>query len=143
MPKANTTWFTSYYLHYKEKSEIIEFAHNLFFFRPSLKLLSLCDVLSDCIIKVIAAYHLHYKDKLISNPTQSFICAANSFYFLYNLENLSTISLLACNGAYIAEPGLVTKKRKLSKTSLYFFSHPFQAPFFLSLMLFKYITMFK
>lgn len=86
--------FTSYHLHHKEKSEITKSVYNFFFLRPPHKLL-LLSTFFDYISK-FSIYHSYYKKKLdINNLTQNF--------------------------AYGAEPSLVTKKKKLPKTSLYFF----------------------
>ena len=119
--------FASYRPHYKEKLGMTESAYHPFLLRPppnltdsahdsSLlrspqKLLSLPGVSSDCIVEVMkplhdvpkastnqfATYNPHYKDKLVSNPTRTFICAANSLRFLCNWGNLSVASLLTYN----------------------------------------------
>lgn len=82
-------------------------------------------IFSDCVSK-FSIYHQHYKKKLnINNLTQNF----------------------ACN----VKPGLVTKKEKLPKISLYFLSDAFQLPsFMISLTLskmrslfFKHLAIFK
>ena len=130
VPEASTTSFATYHPHYKEKPGMTESAHDPFLHWPSPKLLSLPDALSDSIVK-FATYHPHYKDILISNPTQTFVCAASCLYFGYwlgSLGNLSTASLFARDGgAGTAEPGLVTKKGELPRTSLHIF-HPDQPP---------------
>lgn len=122
-----------------------------FYMQPFLKLLSLLGALSDYLIK-FATYHLHYKNKLVDNLTQTFICAANYLYFLCNLENLLATSLLTNNGgAYIVKPALVTKKRELPRTFLH---HLFHLPLFLFLFfgltlsnmrlaIFEYLAMSK
>lgn len=113
------------------------------------KPVSLPGNLSDYIVK-FCTYHLYYKEKLgmtksaynswlfyrnelVSNPTQTFVCAVSSLYFRYCLDsfgNLSMASSFACNkGAYATQPNLISKKRKLLKTVLQF-SYPFQ-PLFL------------
>lgn len=64
MPKASINYFTTYYLYYKKKSKISEFIYKLFFCWLPFKLLTLLDVSSNFIIKVIAIYHLYYKKNL-------------------------------------------------------------------------------
>lgn len=123
--EVNITQFAIYHLYYKEKSGIIEFAHDLFFVWPLLKLLSLLSTLSDCIIK-FATYHLNHKDKFGGNFDQNFIYIANCLYFLYGWKNLSVAFFFGHNSnIQIAEPGIVTKKGKLPKTSLYLLFHLF------------------
>ena len=116
-----------------------ESVYDPFFFRPPPKLLSLPNASSDCVVK-FATYHLHFKEKIVSNPTQTFICAANCLYFSYgwsNLflcgwNNLSTAFFLAHNDGFCtAEPGLVTKKGEPPRIFIYL-SNPFQS---LSLLL--------
>lgn len=69
-------------------------------------------------------YHLHYKEKLLSNPTKIYVCATNYLYFLCGLNNLSISFFFAQNSIVcITEPHLVTKKREPLRTSLYLFSH--------------------
>ena len=75
-------------------------------YKPSLirqppKLTSPLHTLSDYVRK-FAAYHPHYKDKHISNPTRTFAC--------------------------IARLGLVAKQGKTPKVVLYLHSHPLQPP---------------
>lgn len=140
MPEASTTWFIAYHPHYKEKSGMTESAHNLFLLRPLLKLLLLRDASSNCVVKIIATHHPHYKDKLVGNLNWSFVCATNSFHFLCNLGNLSAASLFAYNGACIAEPSLITKKEEPPRTSLHLISRPLQALSLLSLTLLEYTT---
>lgn len=64
MPKVSINHFTTYYLSYKKKSMITEFIYKLFFCWLLFKLLTLPDVSSNFIIKVIAIYHLYYKKNL-------------------------------------------------------------------------------
>ena len=79
-----------------------------------------------------AIYHLHYKDKLVSNLSTLFL-------FVYD------------GGACNTKPGLVTKKREPPRTSLHLFSDALQLlSFILSLTLskmrpaiFKYLAIFK
>lgn len=52
-----------YYLYFKGKPEMIEFAYNSFLFRPLPKLLSLSRYLSNYIIKP-STHHWNYKKKL-------------------------------------------------------------------------------
>ena len=87
---------------------------------------------------LFATYHPHFKEKIISNQTQTFVCAADCLY-LYGLSNLSVASFLAHNGgACTAELCLVTKKRESPRTSLYLLSQALQSPSpFLSLTLSK------
>lgn len=79
-----------------------------------------------------ATYHLHYKDKVVNNPTRTFICTAICLLFGYSLAslgNLSTASLFVCDGGACAtEPGLITKKGEPPRTSLHLFSNVFQPP---------------
>ena len=83
--------------------------------KPSL----LASALFDCIVE-FGTYHPHYKDKFVSNSTQTFVYAANYLCFLNGWNNLSTTSLFACDsGACTTELGLVTKKRKPPKNFLY------------------------
>ena len=58
---------------------------------------------------------------LVSNPTRTFVCAANCLYFLCSLGNLSAASLLARDGeACAARPGLVaTAENSLNLCSIY------------------------
>lgn len=124
MPKASINRFIIYYLYYKEKSKIIEFIYNSFFW-PLLKFLSLSGTSSDYIVK-FTIHHLYYKDKLVGNLTWSFIYIANFFHFLCNLGNISAAFLLTCNDSTcIIELGLVTKKSKSLKTFLYLIFHIF------------------
>lgn len=80
-------------------------------------------------------YHPYYKEKLFNNLTWFFICIISYSYFKYglgSLKNLLMTSLFICNsGVCITKPGLITKKRELLKTFIYFFS-PF--PTFISLI---------
>ena len=77
---------------------------------------------------LFATYYPHYKKKIVSNPTWIFVYITTSLY-LYGLSNLLiTFFFTYDDGACTAKSGLVTKKRKLSKTSLYFFSYIFQSP---------------
>ena len=84
---------------------------------------------------LFTTYHPHYKEKIVSNPTRTFVCIANCLY-LYGLCNLSMASLFAQHGdACTAKPGLVNKKEKLHRTSLHLLFHAFQpSSFFFSLM---------
>ena len=90
---------------------MIESAHNPYLFWPLPKLLLLPNVLSDSIVKFVT-YHPHYKDILVSNPTRTFVCAANCLYFRYwlgSLGNLLTVSFFAHDGGVCtSKPGLVT-----------------------------------
>lgn len=90
-------------------------------------------------------YYPYYKNKIIGNPTWTFVYATNCLYFLSNLSNLLMTSLFTCYiTTYTALPDLVTKKGKPSKTSLYLLSHLFQPLSFLfSSMLSKYVAMSK
>lgn len=136
---------------------IIHQTYNLnqdFYIQPLFKQLSLLGNLSDSIVKVIkplydipeasrsrfTIYQPHYKEKIISNSNWTFVCITNCLYFLCNLSKLSTASLFTCDGkAYAIEPGLVTKKRELPRTSLYHLFHLLQSPSPLfSLTIFKY-----
>lgn len=88
-----------------------KYAYNPFLLWLPSQLLSLPNDLSDYDVK-FATHHPYQKNKLIGNLTWSFVYAANSLYFLYNLENLLMASLLACNsGTCITKPGLITKKK--------------------------------
>ena len=152
VPKASINRFIVYHLHYKEKPGMIESTYDLFLFRPPPKLLSLFDASSDYIIK-FATYHPHYKEKIISNPTRTFVCAANCLYFSYGWSNffkcgwnnLSMAFFLAQNnGLYTAKLGLVTKKGELPITFIYFSNHLQPPSLLLSLMLSKMrLAMFK
>ncbi len=133
IPKASINHFAIYHLHYKKKSQIIEFIYNPFLFWLLLKLLLLLDVLSNYIVK-FAIHHLYYKNVLIGNLTQSFICVINSLYFLCNLRNLLVVFLLACNSG--------SKKKKPLRTSLYLIFCSFQLSF-LSSTLSKYMVISK
>lgn len=79
-------------------------------------------------------YYLNYKNTLVDNPSRTFSCTTNCFYFLSNFNNLSEASSLLAgnNGACIALLGLVTKKEESSRTLIYLFSHFLQS---LSLLL--------
>lgn len=64
-------------------------------------------------------YHLHYKDKLIGNLNQTFVCITNYLYFLFDCDNFSKAFFLTFNrDACAAEPRLFTKKRELLRISL-------------------------
>ena len=68
---------------------------------------------------LFATYHPHYKEKIVSNPTRTFVCAANCLY-LYSLNNLLAAFFLTYDGgACTAELDLVTKKGESPKTSLH------------------------
>ena len=112
---------------------MIKSVYDAFFLWLLPKLLLLSNALSDFIIK-FAIYHLYYKNIFVNNPTRTFVCIANCFYFKYwlgSLGNLLTASLFARDGrAYITKPGLIIKKRKPPKTFLYIF-YPDQPSFFL------------
>lgn len=72
---------------------------------------------------LFATYHLQYKEKIVSNPTRTFICTVNCFY-LYGLSNLSVAFFLAHNGGgYTTKPSLVTEKEEPPRTSLYLLFH--------------------
>ena len=115
-----------------------ESVYNPFLFQLLTKLLSLSDALSDCNVK-FATYQLHYKEKIISNATWTFVCAVNCLYFLCSWSNLSAVFFLAHNGgACTIEPGLVIKKRKPPRTFLYLFSYfPLLPSLLFNLTLFK------
>lgn len=70
-------------------------------------------------------YHPHYKNKLIGNQIQTFVCIANYFYYGYSfnsLGNLLTIFLLAYDSkGCTTKLGQVTKKGKPPSTSLHLF----------------------
>lgn len=101
-----------------------KYVYNPFLFQPPFQLLLLSDNLSNGSVKFVA-HHLYYKYKFVDNLTYSFVCVANSLYFIFNLRNLLAASLFACNGSTcIAKSGLVTKKEELQKTFIYF-SHLF------------------
>ena len=119
-----------------------------FLLQPILQLLSPPAASSNYIVKVMkplydvqeasitrfAIYHPHYKDKL-SHPTWNFVFATDNLHSVCSLGNLSMAA---------AEPGLVMKKRELSKTSSHLLSHSFQSlSFFLSLMLSEYAVISK
>lgn len=82
------------------------------------------------------------KIKLVSNLTQTFVCAANSLRFSSNWRNLLVVSLFTDNGGVcVIKPGLITKKEEPSKICLYFLSHIIQLlSFFLSSTLFKMLA---
>ena len=96
-----------------------------------------------------------YSNKLVSNLIWTSICNARYFCFRYNfsyLGNFSTASFFAHNGdVWIAILSMVTKKRKLPKTSLYLLSHLFHPLFlffsstFLKIYpeIFKYLAILK
>ena len=127
--EASTNHFAAYHPHYKEKLGITSTeSAKPFLVRPPPKLLSLPGASSDCIVK-FATYHPHYKDKLVGNPSRIFVCAANCLYFLYGWRNLSAAFFLGHDGgAWIAEPGMVTKKGELPRTFLHLISHSLQPP---------------
>lgn len=58
-------------------------------------------------------------------------------YDLYLLYNNELIDNPTPTSSYIAEPGLVTKKEKLTKTSLYLILCPDKTPFCLLGLIFK------
>lgn len=125
-----------------------------FYIRPPCEPISLLDNLCDSIVKVIkllhdmpeastnrfTIYHPYYKEKIVSNPTRTFVYAINYLYFLGNLDSLSTASLFAYDSrAYTTEPGPVIKKRELPRISLYLLSHLSQPLFPLfNLTIFEY-----
>ena len=128
---------------------IIDQAYNLdqeFYIRSLFKLVSPLDVSSDSVVK-FATHHSYYKD-ITGNPTQNFACAANCLSFSCGWSNLLEGILAHIGGACAAKLELVTKNRKLARTSLYLFSY--QLPFLLSfelskmrLAIFKYPLMSK
>lgn len=71
-----------------------------------------------------------YSDKLVGNPTWTFVYAASSFCFTYSLGhlgNLLTTSLFFHNcRAFVTKLNLVTKKKVLLKTFLDLISHLLQ-----------------
>lgn len=119
---------------------ITESAYNLFYFWLPTKLLLLSIILFDYITR-FTTYYAYYIDKLIGNSTLTFIYAANCLCFLYDLNNLWAVFLYTYNSSIcIAEPGLVSKKRKPLRTFLYFFYHLHQPQsFFFNSMLFNKI----
>lgn len=102
IPEASNLLFTIYHLDYKEKLGIIKSIYNLFLFWLPPKVLLLVDVLFYYTVKIIATYHLNYKDRLIDNLSIVFL-------FTYNSR--------ACN----TKPNLVTRKKEILKTFLHFF----------------------
>ncbi len=126
--EVSTTSYTTYYPYYKKKSGMTKSVYKPFLLRPPPQLLLLLTISSNYIVKVMkplynlqeasitrfAIYYLYYKDKL-SNLTRSFVFAVDNLHSLCNLSNL--IITLAC----ATKPGLVTKKRKLSRPSIYLF----------------------
>ena len=80
--EASINRFAIYYLYYKEKSGMIESVYNPFLFWSLPKLLSLPNASFNCVVK-FAIYHPHYKEKIVSNPTQTFVCVTDYFYFSY------------------------------------------------------------
>ena len=152
VPESSINRFAAYYPHYKEKPGMTESTYDPFFFWPLPKLLSLPNISSDCVVK-FATYYLHYKKKIVSNPTWTFVCAANYLYFsydwsnlfLYGWNNLSIAFFFAHNNNFCAaKPGLVTKKGKPPRTFLYF-SNFLQPPSLLlnSMLLKIHLVMFK
>lgn len=120
-PKASKNRFATYYLYYKEKPKITKLTYKLFFPWPLSKLILLRGILFDCIVKVITIYYLHYKDKLVSNPTQTFVYNINCLF------NFLKAFLFNCNcGICIAKPDI----EKLPKIALHLFDL-FEPLFFL------------
>lgn len=101
-----------------------------FFIRPLCELILLfCSSshMSKASTTWFATYHLHQKNKLIGNLSWTFIYTTNYLYFLCGQRNHSTAFFFIYNGStQITKAGIVTKKRKLPKSSLHFFSHFFQ-----------------
>ena len=127
--EVSTNHSATYHLHHKEKPGIIESAHKTFLLRPFPKLLLLRNTFFACVVE-FTTHHWYYKDKLVGNPTWTFVYIANYLYFFSGWNNLSTASLFGHNnGAYTNEPSLVTKKRELPKTPLHLVSDTFQPPF--------------
>ena len=142
--KVSTNHFAAYHSHYKKQPKIKEYIQLFFFRSPSKQILS-SGALSNFIIKVIKplyvvlkantncfiTYYLHYKDILLINLTRTFVCTISCLYFRYwlgILGNFLIISLFVYDSeAYTIKLGLVTKKRKLPKISLYIF-YPNQSP---------------
>lgn len=97
---------------------MIKSISNFFLFQPLSKLLLLPNTSSNYVVK-FAIYHPHYKNKLIGNLTQTFICTANYLYFLYSLVNFLIASLFTCNDdIYTPQLGQVAKKEKPPRTPL-------------------------
>ena len=160
MPELSTNRFAAYHPHYKEIPGMTEYAHNPSLLQPPPQLSSLPGDWSNCVVK-FGTYHPHYKDKADGDPTRTFVCIANCFYFLCYWSNLSAGFFLTHNsGAYTAEPGLVTKKRESSRILSVFaidtamlsysrfprlyLSHHFQPPaFFFTSTLSEYVVMSK
>ena len=86
MPEASIKRFAAYYPYNKKKPGMTESAYDPFLFRPPPKLLSLFDASSNCIVK-FAIYHPKYKEKIVSNPNWTFVCATNCLYFPYSWSN--------------------------------------------------------
>lgn len=128
----------------------LDFNSQEFYIQPLFYLISLFCISYESIVKIkkllynilktgnhsFGIYHPHYKEKLVSNPTQTFSYIINCFYFLCNFDNLfATFLILASNNrACIALLGLVTKKAELPRTLIYLFSHFFQTLFFLLIL---------
>lgn len=91
-----------------------------------------------------------FANKLVNNPTQTFICPSDYFFFLYNLGNFLTAFFLVYNSR-VLQSNLVAKNKKLSKAALYLLFYFIPTLFlFFSLTLFeirlaisKYLAIFK
>ena len=148
--------FANHHLHYKEKLGMTESTYKTSLLRPPPQLISPPAASANYIVKVMkplydmpeasitrfAIYHPHYKDKF-SNPTRTFVCAANYLYFICSLDNILTPP--TCT----TEPGLVMKKREPLRTSLHLLSHQPQSLLLSStlleirLVIFEYLAMLQ
>ena len=69
-----------------------------------------------------ATYHPHYKDKLVGNPSRTFVCAANCLYFLCVWRNFSAAFFLGDDGgAWIANQAWLLKRENRQELLYIFF----------------------
>lgn len=155
VPKVSITRFAILYPYYKEKPGIIKSVYNPFFsdYRPICYCpISHLTALSKLLLFIICTtkknpewqnlhitpflsdhwpscyYYSYFKDKLVSNLTWTFVCAANCLYFLFGWNNLLVAFFFAYNsGTFTVEPGPVTKKGESLRTFLHLLFYPDQS----------------
>lgn len=123
MLELSTNRFATYLLHYKKIPGMTKCVYNLLFLQSLLKQSFLLGDLSNCIIK-FATYHLQYNNKAVGDLIQTFVYVANYLYFLCYWSNLlAAFFFTHDSNAYIAQPGLITKKREPSRILSLFTRH--------------------
>lgn len=72
-------------------------------------------------------YYPYYKDKILINLIQTFVCTKSYLYFKYNLDGLRNFSVAFFSthnsSTYVSKLDMVTKKRKPLKTLLIYITN--------------------